>query len=587
MNSVNKNKIISHQVILFIFIVIYLSLVVGYYESYDYKNFPDAIAHLSYINDVIQTGFPNYDDGEILYSGKYNYLNHPPLYYLVVGVISKTLIYYSTPMVVASLINIVNGLGVLYLVYKILVYLRCSKWALFLGLSIFLLTPMYLELSVAVNNDLLSVFGSTLALWALVIFNDCVENNKRALQILFVGGAIAALTKATATLAIVSFLLFHLIINFRIWLKTLRSMTFVNWCFPVFVTALLVGYYLFNIFIHGEFFPVPQGNPADYFHVLHPETPRWGIAENISRFFIGNLFSFTKPYGHQLFDDISLRYDILIFTLVILTIVVLFGAIKEIKNKKTDSVSLWMWPGYCLFIVVYFIVLRKMHLSTGYPGALQARYFYSYLPVFAIGIALSLDSFKVKALRRVLIAIVLVNISLAFYPSWYRVIANDFYTNMSEQVNATGRFGELISGRKFEQSFIAKGENLDEIHLLLSTFSRANNTTLTIKIVTPEGIPLFDKSLNTMMLYDNAWFKVNANISNLSIGGSYLLQLTTPDAYNGNAISWWANVKQPENPYYENTKYGPIDYHTYDTGEAIVDGTPESGADFVFRLNFR
>jgi Glycosyltransferase family 87 len=128
-------------------------------------------------------------------------------------------------------------------------------------------------------------------------------------------------------------------------------------------------------------------------------------------------------------------------------------------------------------------------------------------------------------------------------------------------------FGELTSGRTFEQRFVAKSYRLKQIDLFLSTFSRENNNFIQLEVMNNYGKQLAVFKRSEMLLQGNGWESFKFSPIQLQKGKIYFLRLTSAKSYNGNAITWWASAK----PAY--------------VGGAMVDGVQQN-ADFTFKLRF-
>jgi Glycosyltransferase family 87 len=129
-------------------------------------------------------------------------------------------------------------------------------------------------------------------------------------------------------------------------------------------------------------------------------------------------------------------------------------------------------------------------------------------------------------------------------------------------------WGELTADRRFEQSFKAKSSSIKQIDLFLATFARQNSKDIQLEILTQDHNRLYVIKRKASHLQDNSWEIFKLPNINVKKGNTYLLRLTSPTSYPGNAISWWASEK----PYYKN-------------GFAIVDGKRQK-SDFTFRLKF-
>lgn len=580
-----KNNNIKELWPLLVTLVIYFTLCAGYFFSYSMGDFPDGLYHMGYVYDVFLHNYPNYVGGTNFISEKLNYLNHPPLYYLLAGGLTKVDYTGNHIVGIAQSVNVIISLLTLAVTWKALKNLKFSRVGIFCGLLMILLTPMFMELSVAVNNDPLSILGCAIAFYGVV---NCYADNSQfnhSILLIILGGVIAALTKGTGALTIVCIVGTHVLFNIKLWWALIKKINISQWIVVIFFTVVVVSYYAVTYKVFHALFPAPQGNPADWFAFIHPDAPRWNIIEYASYFLISNYNTYITPYGHSTFVDsdtrlLSLNAFLLIFTFLLLII----GAF--LRKDKFLSVSI---ISFILYMIFYFYTIRQLHLQTGYLGAMQARYFYGFLPLFSVGVASVFDGLKNRFLRIPFSLLLFFNIALAFIPAWAKV--NPLFQNdkIVEQNDFNSTFGELFKWHVFSQSFEAKTTNLESISLKLATFSRSNTDTIKIQVCTMAGQCMFSKEIDTQHLVDNDWLSLPVNISNLTVGNQYMISLTSLTGKPGNAITWWALQQPSEDPHFAHTQLGPtvLPVKSYEGGEAAVDGQLVPNVDFAFRVIFK
>jgi hypothetical protein len=580
-----KNNNIKTMWPLLVTLLIYFVLSMGYFLSYSVIHFPDGVSHMGYVYNVFFYDYPNYSDGINFIGDKYNHLNHPPLYYLLAGGLAK--IDHSGQHIVgiAQSVNVAISLSILVTVWITLRKLNFSQIAVFCGLQMILLTPMFLELSVAVNNDPLSILGCAIAFYGIVC---CYTNDSKfnqSILLIIIGGVITSLTKGTGALTIVCMVAIHVIFNFKVWWSLSKKITPFQWGITAFFLLVVLTYYLVTFKVYHSLFPAPQGNPADWFAVTHPDTPRWSVVEHIHYFLLSNYQTYITPYGHGDFTDSENR--IVFIEAFLFVFAVLLPIVGLIIRK--DKFLLLGIISFVLFMICYFYTIREIHLRTGYFGAMQARYFYGFLPIFSIGVASIYDGIVFRWLRLPFFLLLLANTALAFIPAWSKASVIFQTDNVVEQMNFNTTFGELVKGRVFSQSFNATKTNLDSISLKLATFTRSNTDTVKVEVCSTAGQCLFSKEINTLQLVDNGWLQLPVKITNLKVGDEYMINLISLTGKPGNAITWWALQQPVEDPHFANTHLGPtiLPVEFYNGGEAIVDGHPFPRMDFAFRLIFK
>ncbi|MCZ6914052.1 MAG: glycosyltransferase family 87 protein [Rickettsia endosymbiont of Ixodes persulcatus] len=129
-------------------------------------------------------------------------------------------------------------------------------------------------------------------------------------------------------------------------------------------------------------------------------------------------------------------------------------------------------------------------------------------------------------------------------------------------------FGELTSGRAFEQQFIARTSSLNQVDLFLSSFSRVNFKPFKLAILSKDYRPLAEINRSAFEVLDNGWEAFKFGALKLKKGHTYILRLSSVESKPGDAITWWAS----KNP-------------SYKEGFAKVDGIIQN-SDFAFRLKF-
>lgn len=571
----------------------FLSLSTGYLLSYNIADYPDGVAHMGYIFNVVANNFPDYRTGKILFSEKYNYLNHPALYYFLVGELIKLLHLKTHAFLVTQIVNNIITCGLIYVIYKTLMSLRLPKSAILFGLFIFLLTPMFLELSVAANNDPLNMLGCAIVFYGLIITEeDKATHNKAILYIAF-GATLTALTKATGALAVLCLIICHIICSFRLWCNLLLNIRKKVWGIIIALLSAVIIYYLIIYIVYGRLFPAPQGDPATWFATITPEAPRLGLYDYIKTFFSYNYFSLTHPYGHNYFPDLTLRLNIIDWTWAAITLswVLLLAQKKEngYIRKRFIIASVF---AFIIYISLYFIVVRKMHLLTGYIGAMQARYFYGFIPLASLLTSLVFEMFKNKMIRFGIALIFIFNVILALYPA-----AINFYTQYSfmdqrssyaaiKQNKGNSIFGVLVKNMVLEQSFKATGGTLQEVKLFIATFARLNTCSVRLEILNASNEVVYQTNKGCGDMKDNSWVSFKTGSLRLKDNDKYTLRLSSNDGTPENGIAWYY-YKGGENPIYEGTPYGPpSSSNPYPDGVLKVNGQEQKGA-FAFNLLFK
>lgn len=135
------------------------------------------------------------------------------------------------------------------------------------------------------------------------------------------------------------------------------------------------------------------------------------------------------------------------------------------------------------------------------------------------------------------IAVYLV-LAVAFF--W---IAGDqlrFRDEESTAVNAAQPIGELVQGMEILQPFVAQGDEVRSVTMLLSTYARENTVHVTVQIVNQAGTVLAQTELNGTEITDNALRTIGfEQPAKVTPGVQYGLMLSSSDGVPGNAITAW------------------------------------------------
>ena len=566
----------------------FLIMCVGYYSAYELGAFPDETAHLGYILDVIDKGFPDYKQGKDAKVGrnqKLNYLKHPALYYVITG--NTPRFFYIDKVQDHKrfrLANVIFSTLTLLVIYLSIRRLCLSPWSLWMGLTFILTIPMFVVLSVAVNNDPLMILGCALVTFSLV---ELIQHERPLLAlILFLTGfVITFLTKATGALTVVTivsyFVVFYYknIIHFYSIAPKARIIT------PLALMIVLI--YYVGIYVNfGTFFPTPQGAPRDWYAAVNPDAPRWSLMEHLSRFLESNYISLVNVIAEGDIPGLAGRDFTLGSILMVFIILVLYTIYSALHHGKYKPIILGLTLSFVTFMVIYFVTIRGMHLSTGYTKAMQARYFFGFLPGAAILVAIACDSIRSALLRLSLTALFVVGLFFSIYPI-YAKLTHGYGPG---QLQANVHFGELLPGRRFEQSFVADDNTIHRVELLLATYIRINTATIKIQLVDESNSVMASSDINASELADNSWASFGFGADGVAVvpGEKYLIRLISDDSKPGNAITWWAAERKEEKQSpFTGTPYGPPDPldDYFVQGEALVDGNIVK-ADFAFKIYF-
>lgn len=168
--------------------------------------------------------------------------------------------------------------------------------------------------------------------------------------------------------------------------------------------------------------------------------------------------------------------------------------------------------GIFIFFIIYFFTIRDMHLKTGYTGAMQARYFFGFLPACSLVIAKVIAYLRNKVVKTIISLVMITGLFTATYPATVKILdLRTWHSEIVEQPLFNTSYGYLIPGRYFEQTIIAETDTLKGVELMLATFARQNHGPLTLTLLDQSGKKVANEVINMETLEDNAyaWFDFN------------------------------------------------------------------------------
>jgi hypothetical protein len=341
---------------------------------------PDELAHLSYVRDVVDGGLlPDYATGVIGSSSRGNYLNHPPLYYTLLGVYSR----------IVGL-DPFDGYVVLRLLSAIFVAGGVLCWLLAareLGLGApaaalatlaLAALPMFGYLAGSVNNDTLAYGGTGLYFYGLARWLAHGQRGRMATAAILAGLCITLLTKATASAFVVLFTAIFLAMHARhlpVRLREDRTGAFLLAA----ALALCTSFYVYAYFQFGSLMPKPE--------VLHPIAPP---AQPLSLFAYGEQYMakmwrrLPAIVSQQSFDPFAPRWEAFLYLLLVAPLPAWLASRLFAASRGVDITLRRACDAFALAalgtMLLHFMQCYTGYRSTGMFGGLQPRYFFTVLP---------------------------------------------------------------------------------------------------------------------------------------------------------------------------------------------------------------
>jgi hypothetical protein len=341
---------------------------------------PDEIAHISKIHHL-KEHFPELsplqetlctDSGRATNSP--NYLSHPPVYYLLAGLLTEkndcgviqdykkfrilsvivTTLALFVVVLALSRLTPLNGASVIYLLFIISI-------------------PIFPYLAASPNNDNLAIlFFSLLILSWILIYKS--SDDFLPYLLLALSLAFCLLTKATTGLQAG---IFSLVMLMLIPKQVRSSVLNIDRAkiVVILILSIPVIYYTYAKYHYGTFLP-SAASLAEYYWKRAPATK--DFLEYLSHFFDVLNRSFTGiSSGDMVYKSKVIHYYGL-FLILIIPLTQMFKPPQQGDMRILWGLYISGIVTTILFIVIHFVFVYSKYRAYGYPGGIQFRY---YLPL--------------------------------------------------------------------------------------------------------------------------------------------------------------------------------------------------------------
>jgi hypothetical protein len=348
---------------------------------------PDETAHISKIRHVKQH-FPELsplqeklctDTGRA--TNNPNYLAHPPVYYLLAGLLTeKSDCSAIQDYMKFRLLSVIVTTLALVVIVLALSRLALLNSAFVIYLLFIISIPIFPYLAASPNNDNLALlFFSLLILSWILIYKSCSDSLPYIL--LAFSLALCLLTKATTGLqtGIFSFIMLMLLPK-----QVRSSVLTINRTKIVFILILSIPviYYLYAKYQYGTFLPSAT-SLAEYYWKRVPATKN--PIEYASHFFDTLNHSFTGiSSGDRVYKSKVIHYYGLFLVLII--------PITQVFKPPQQREMRILWSFYIsgiattiIFIAIHLIFVYGKYRAYGYLGGIQFRYYIPLVILVAMG----------------------------------------------------------------------------------------------------------------------------------------------------------------------------------------------------------
>ncbi|MEN1929599.1 hypothetical protein WCE37_11475 [Luteimonas sp. MJ250] len=338
---------------------------------------PDEWAHATYVHEIATEGrlIPDYAGSQILPGeSRGNYLNHPPLYYSVLGLTGRALGW----AVVADYGNY-RALSAVMAALGIFLWMLTGRglgmptsWLIAIAAATNAI-PMVPFLAGSINNDNLAYLGVAIAFYGLVQLRYWP---RIAPYIGALGVLTTFLSKATAALFLCLFFVIWALPQLRHASSPLRNRHLLAALAGV--ALISSAYYLYAIFAYGSPFPnamalYPPNPPA------HPLS-FWSFAAEFTRQMMGRLPTITSHASLSPLDG----WGVLFW--VMLAAPLLAWLLSAYRSRRAPDA--WMTNAFMLAlatsVLAHVLVVWNSHLNAGVLSGMQPRYYGYALPAIFI-----------------------------------------------------------------------------------------------------------------------------------------------------------------------------------------------------------
>lgn len=413
--SSNIDLLLLKKLLYLFFLIIFILKTSNYINHIDFKDPPDQYAHLSYIEYVKNTPFkliPNFEDMKLQYSvlndnNKMNYLSHPPLYYYLMLLIPKNNSiesYISNLQKFNLLISTISYILLLYIGYSMKVNILAHLGFLSLVNAI----PMIPYIGASINNDNLSILAGMFFLIGLLkLFEN--QNSKYSYFFIFVGLFLGYFTKLTLFLLMFFTLIFYIYYFITKKISIKKNLLFII-TLSVIVFIPIIFYQLNIIFKYDSIYPALSARSIEEY-----TNSRFYVEEE-KRIFLSIFQWLERLFGYWLIGWFGIMSEnsfakTNIFQYIGIFLLHFFAFLAIYDNRKKDD-SYFIVGKFGLIAIIIVVTIQfyfsyNSHLSTGYLGGLQSRYYLPFVSIFAILSSLFINNIKSILGRLLIIFIIL------------------------------------------------------------------------------------------------------------------------------------------------------------------------------------
>ncbi|MDD3242504.1 MAG: ABC transporter permease [Eubacteriales bacterium] len=113
----------------------------------------------------------------------------------------------------------------------------------------------------------------------------------------------------------------------------------------------------------------------------------------------------------------------------------------------------------------------------------------------------------------------------------------------------TDSVGELVEGVTVRQQFTAAGDRIRSLSVILGTYGRKNNVPLHLRMVRENGEVAYEDDVSIADAKDNTNYTIRLrSMVECTPGETLFLEITSPEAQSGNAVTLWYDKNTQREP---------------------------------------
>lgn len=370
------------------------------------NNFDEA-AHLSYIIDLADKNlfFPDFHDFPMRYGDAQTiYLNHPPFYYLTMGIFERWLSPLSSiDILILRSINLLLVYTAVLLSLLVCLTTHWNKRSRVAFIFLIVMIPNLSVIAITINNDNMAILGGSMVILGAM---KIMSRNPNGYLVGSIGFMLAAVSKFTAFLLMTLFTFPLLIV---LWLLKYSPPKKPAWHWIALFFFLAATPYFYFWFLYGSPVPTTPGH-LEIIESLAASRGWSDIRYSFSEYF----FHFFKMLALN-WPIVPLTGDIGVYTTGLYGLIFVLGIVLSTvkclnrSHKPIDVIIVCGAISILATLAIHFVFNYIRHSQTGWMSGIHPRYYFPLFPLLPAACANLINEIKsplVSASALVVIAMI-------------------------------------------------------------------------------------------------------------------------------------------------------------------------------------